>query len=708
MEHFEDLSAVNDLVEQGREGDAREQLILLLDKLKRSGGQYSPLINHLIREVGLFPYLKEESASWQDRFAVNAFKVDVGEEDPRPLHREQSALLSKLLDGESVAVSAPTSFGKSFVIDAFISIAKPNVVLIIVPTIALMDEARRRLQRKFSDEYRIVTTTDAGDVETKVIFVFPQERAISYAGRIRRLDLLVVDEFYKASATFDKVRSPALVRAILRFSNIAKQRYFLAPNIHGLKDNPLTKGMSFLRLDFNTVVLKKYDLSKAIAADKGRKEGALKDILCGKSKKTLIYAGSYQQVAKVGEVVEGIFTESDSELIQSFAEWLEENYERNWNLPRLVRMRVGLHNGQLHRSLSQIQVRLFEESEGLQVVISTSSIIEGVNTSAERVIIWNNKNGVSKLTDFDYRNIVGRSGRMFKHFVGEVYILEAPPVPQEQQLELALPDSLLGLEEMDPFLLELSDGQREKAERYEAEMDSLFDFQVVRELQSSGRLQTGDNQLIRKMVAELKANPVPWKALSFLNSDDVAKWDFILYRAINLDTAGWDAPFGHIVASVKSMADGWSISIPEQMKRLSPLGIRIEDYLKLERDVSYKLSTLLGDLNSLHGKIYPDRGFDISRFVFQLSHAFLPPAVYQLEEIGLPRMMSRKIHQAGFIDFCKEGVNLQLAVKAILSNAEIIGAELFVSAFERYAFRYFFEGVVSARSTSLAEISSGG
>ena len=162
MEHFEDLSAVNDLVEQGREGDAREQLILLLDKLKRSGGQYSPLINHLIREVGLFPYLKEESASWQDRFAVNAFKVDVGEEDPRPLHREQSALLSKLLDGESVAVSAPTSFGKSFVIDAFISIAKPNVVLIIVPTIALMDEARRRLQRKFSDEYRIVTTTDAG------------------------------------------------------------------------------------------------------------------------------------------------------------------------------------------------------------------------------------------------------------------------------------------------------------------------------------------------------------------------------------------------------------------------------------------------------------------------------------------------------------------------------------------------------------------
>ena len=44
----------------------------------------------------------------------------------------------------NIAVSAPTSFGKSFVIDAFIKIRKPKNVIIIVPTIALTDETRRR------------------------------------------------------------------------------------------------------------------------------------------------------------------------------------------------------------------------------------------------------------------------------------------------------------------------------------------------------------------------------------------------------------------------------------------------------------------------------------------------------------------------------------------------------------------------------------
>ncbi len=42
-----------------------------------------------------------------------------------------------------------------------------------------------------------------------------------------------------------------------------------------------------------------------------------------------------------------------------------------------------------------------------------------------------------------YMNIVGRSGRMFKHFVGDVYLLECPPEETSPSLELDFPDSLL-------------------------------------------------------------------------------------------------------------------------------------------------------------------------------------------------------------------------------------------------------------------------
>src|SRR5690606_10289485 len=144
----------------------------------------------------------------------------------------------------NIAVSAPTSFGKSFIVDSFISIKKPTNVVIIVPTIALTDETRRRLHRKFSSEYKIITTPDV-PLSEKNILIFPQERSISYADKLDRIDILVVDEFYKASAKFDKDRSPALLRAILKLGKKSHQRYFLAPNISSLKDNMFTKDMEF-------------------------------------------------------------------------------------------------------------------------------------------------------------------------------------------------------------------------------------------------------------------------------------------------------------------------------------------------------------------------------------------------------------------------------------------------------------------------------
>lgn len=106
---------------------------------------------------------------------------------------------------------------------------------------------------------------------------------------------------------------------------------------------------------------------------------------------------------------------------------------------------TGIHNGQLHRSLSQIQIKLFEEPDALQTIISTSSIIEGVNTSAQNVILWSNLSGKgrARITDFTYKNIIGRGGRMLRHFVGKIYILEEPPKETDNSLNLEIPDELV-------------------------------------------------------------------------------------------------------------------------------------------------------------------------------------------------------------------------------------------------------------------------
>ena len=119
---FYKCSEINDYLIDGDEPKARDLLIQLLDYVGRNNIQYFPLLNSLIREVGLYPYMDVNSSEWEDAFVYNLFKADIGLNEEKVLHREQFRLLSSLLAGKNIAVSAPTSFGKSFVIDAFIKL----------------------------------------------------------------------------------------------------------------------------------------------------------------------------------------------------------------------------------------------------------------------------------------------------------------------------------------------------------------------------------------------------------------------------------------------------------------------------------------------------------------------------------------------------------------------------------------------------------
>lgn len=139
MDVFDACAAINELLNKGKEVEARNRLIRLLSYLEKEEVEYTPLVNHLIRQTGLYPYLEPGTSTWSDRFAFESFKVDVGADAPITLHREQSTVLRHLIDGEDLAVSAPTSFGKSLIIDAFIAIKKPTTVVVLVPTIALTD-----------------------------------------------------------------------------------------------------------------------------------------------------------------------------------------------------------------------------------------------------------------------------------------------------------------------------------------------------------------------------------------------------------------------------------------------------------------------------------------------------------------------------------------------------------------------------------------
>ncbi len=693
LDIFTSCHRINDLINSGSENNAREELIKLLDYHEREGISYSPLLNSLIRQVGLYPYLQTETSGWQDQFVYESFKTNVGPDTKLTLHREQSSVLKKLLEGQNLAVSAPTSFGKSFIIDAFISIKRPKNVVIIVPTIALTDETRRRLQKKFSHDYKIITTSDV-EVAEKNIFIFPQERSINYLEKLDEIDILVVDEFYKASQKFDKERASSLTKAIIKLSTKARQKYFLAPNITSLNENILTKDMVFLPIDFNTVFLEMNELYKEIKKDDNLKSEALINILNSTKGKTLIYAGTYPNINKVATLLIGNESPIAGDKLTSFEKWLTINYEKNWNLTSLVRRGCGIHNGQMHRSLSQIQIRLFEEEDGLKNIISTSSIIEGVNTSAENVVIWANKNGQSRLNDFTYKNIIGRGGRMFKHFIGKIYILEEPPASEEVELNLNLPDNILSSIDSEEIRQDLTPEQISKIIAYENEMSDLLGDETFTMMKGNSIFDSSDGYLIRDIARDISSNKDEWNGLGFLNSDFPDDWDRFLYKAINFHPGGWGIEYWKFVEFIKVISNNWDKSIPELLEELEQYDIGIDDFFKLERNITFKLSATFNDINILQKKML-EKPTDISPFISKLSHAFLPPLVYQLEEYGLPRMITKKIHQAKIINFEHPEVELHIVLNIFktIPLDILIGLVPDLDTFDKYILSYFYDGI---------------
>jgi len=191
---FQAGSSLND---SDRASDhALEIVIRLLDGLAIGAipDGCSEAIKMLAQECGLFPYSDSSQDASINEVVKYAHRIELSHEVF--LHAKQMEVLLSLLAGENVILSGPTSFGKSLILDAYISKSRPKSVVAILPTLALIDETRRRVSRNFP-EYQVVTTTDEYfDNEKPVFFALTQERFLQRRN-IFEYDFFFVDEFYK-------------------------------------------------------------------------------------------------------------------------------------------------------------------------------------------------------------------------------------------------------------------------------------------------------------------------------------------------------------------------------------------------------------------------------------------------------------------------------------------------------------------------------
>jgi ATP-dependent helicase YprA (DUF1998 family) len=117
---IEQASAIT-LSDKLEDSSAIEIAVRLLDAAERGMVPHgsTDAIYHLADECGLMHYVDESCINPFKRIIYESSRIHLSK--TYILHAKQLEALSHLLNGENVILSAPTSFGKSILVDAFIS-----------------------------------------------------------------------------------------------------------------------------------------------------------------------------------------------------------------------------------------------------------------------------------------------------------------------------------------------------------------------------------------------------------------------------------------------------------------------------------------------------------------------------------------------------------------------------------------------------------
>jgi hypothetical protein len=635
------LSAVPEETEHAHE--------LVLRALEHSDqfGRAQPVLAALARSAGLFPYLREDTLSLKDSLAYE-FHRPVNMRDDFVFHRKQAEVFRRLLGGESIVLSAPTSFGKSRIVDAIIASEKFTTIVIIVPTLALIDETRRRLS-SFSDRYKIVAHLTQKPAD-KTIFIFTAERAVSYE-EFGRVQFFVIDEFYKLGAlSEDSARTVALNQAFYKLRKHGAQFYLLGPSVQNIpKGIEQAYRCTFYATKYATVV-----------SDQVRVEGAKKDDikrlteLCATLKEpTLIFCKS---PARVNLVARALIATSAASfgLLKPASDWIARHYHPDWVLPVSLEHGVGIHHGKLPRSLAQYIVRMFN-SLNLRFLVCTSTLIEGVNTKAKNVIVFDNQIARKNIDFFTFNNIRGRSGRMFEHFVGNVYLFHEPPTEELPFVDFPLfsqtstvPTSLLL--QMDGRDLSQASGERLRQFR-EQKLLPLETLQENSSIAPEAQLQ---------MARDLMDRPI--------DSISVLNWNGLPTHAQLLATCKliWD----HFVqkgSAVVRSADQLAFRIgrlrtrPEARSRIleemtpgpfaaESADVAVERVLDFDRTwAGYEFPRFLAAASKIQQSILPRRGIragEYTHFASLCESLFQPAFVAALDEYGVPSQIGARLTEA--------------------------------------------------------------
>ncbi|MDB2089208.1 DEAD/DEAH box helicase [Clostridium paraputrificum] len=364
----------------------------------------------------------------------------------------QYQLFEALKDSNHYSFSGPTSFGKSFIMDAFIRYiinqrqGVDNIV-ILVPTRALINQVSNRLKKEINDsKYKVLSHPIVPlmykNKEFKYIFIFTPERLITYLSDISNpvISYMFIDEAQKIIGNNDS-RSPLYYHAILLAERKSIKLYFASPNIpnadiflqlfeKSTDENMVINESSVSQNRFFIDLIEKKEIiflenTEYIESQCNRFK-SFEELLfkLGSGYKNIIYCNSVSDTIKYALKFATYLPSKNSEKLQGIIELVEEYMHKDYFLVDCLKKGIAFHFGRLPQRIRE-QVEILFEEKSIDYMFCTSTLLEGVNMPAKNIFILNNMIGLRKFSDIDFWNLAGRAGRLSKELSGNIICVRA-------------------------------------------------------------------------------------------------------------------------------------------------------------------------------------------------------------------------------------------------------------------------------------------
>lgn len=457
---FDDVLRFADILSRSSEAEGRNKaykIISLLYDAYKDDMQFQYYANSILTKLGNFASLSiavgnsETVDTLESALEKEVKKVyqkvpfnDLVFTDP------QYQLFEAMKDSNHFSFSGPTSFGKSFIMDAFIQYIITerhgiDNIVILVPTRALINQVTARLKRAITNvNYKVLAHPVVPAIYKnrmlKYVFVFTPERLISYLGEKENpvINYMFIDEAHKIIAEKDS-RSPLYYHAILLAERKSIKLYFASPNIPNadvflqlfeksvdeqmiIKESPVAQNRFFIDYVDGKGRMFTETGEDIVFDDLGKKEhGYVSKLLrkLGCNCKNIVYCNTVADTIDFALQFSKNLPEQSDPRIDSLIELIKTYVHKEYFLIDCLKKGVAFHFGRLPQRIRERIEKLFEEKV-IDYMFCTSTLLEGVNLPAKNIFIFSNAIGNSKFSDVDFWNLAGRAGRLSKELSGNI------------------------------------------------------------------------------------------------------------------------------------------------------------------------------------------------------------------------------------------------------------------------------------------------